>query len=128
MQAARIKFTQAFMDELSNRVQRITGGEFDMESAQDPAKGTVYTDVHRSLSWHGPKGARQAAAYYSGAAMAWLHVTETPPNGDDGEFLLAVQVACARYGTNITRADRRVFEEWATQGSERARKIVEARA
>lgn len=129
MEAARIKFTAATVREVAERVKRITGGAFEMASVgSDLGNGTRYSDGIMMQTWFGPTGARQACAYYTAGAMAWLRETGTEPEGDDGEFLLAVQVAYSR-GPGATKADRKTFDAWEARGAERARfKVAELNA
>jgi hypothetical protein len=126
MEAARIKFTPALVREVGERVKRITDGKFALETTgSDQGNGTRYFDAHLMQVWYGPTGARQACAYYSAAAMAWMRENEITPDGDDGEFLLAVQVAYTR-GPGATKADRKTFDNWEARGAERARGILES--
>lgn len=126
MDAERIKFTTATVKEVAERAKRITDGAFTLGVyGSHPEHGTSYSDAHKQITWYGPKGARQACAYYSAGAMAWLHLNQMEPDGDDGEFFLAVQVAYGRYG-DFTRADREEFDRWETRGSERAAEILNA--
>lgn len=124
MEAERIKFTPALVREVGERVKRITDGNFALETTgSDQGNGTRYFDAHDMRVWYGPTGARQACAYYTAGAMAWAREKGVELTGDDGEFLLAVQVAYTR-GTGATRADRVTFQDWETRGAERARGLV----
>ncbi|AXH66470.1 hypothetical protein SEA_SATIS_321 [Streptomyces phage Satis] len=126
MEAERIKFTPTLVREVGERVKRITDGAFELGgTGSDIGNGTRYIDGHQMQVWYGPTGARQACAYYTAGAMAWAREKGVELTGDDGEFLLAVQVAYTR-GTGATRADRATFEEWETRGAERARSKVAA--
>lgn len=87
-----------------------------------PEHGSSYSDAHEPFTWYGAKGAREACAYYSAGAMSWLRLSGAKPDDNDGEFLLAVQVAYGRYG-DFTRADRDHFDKWEARGAERAQKI-----
>lgn len=124
MDAERIKFTPAMVEEVAKRAKRITDGAFAMGvHGSHPEHGTSYSDAHKQLTWYGPKGARQACAYYSAGAMAWMRLNGVEPDGDDGDFFLAIQVAYGRHG-DFTRADREEFDCWERRGSERAAEIL----
>jgi hypothetical protein len=123
MDATRIKFTAATVREVAERVKRITDGAFALGTVGKHAEGgTSYTDAHRDTAWYGPLGARQACAYYTAAAMAWLRETEADP-GDDGEFFLAVQVAYGRH-SGANQVERQSFDAWEAEGAERARRLT----
>jgi hypothetical protein len=124
MEAARIKFTPALVREVGERVKRITDGVIALGvTGTHPEHGSSYSDGTEQLTWYGPKGAREACAYYTAAGIAWLHETGVVPEGDDGDFLLAVQVAYGhRFGA--TRSDVESFERWETRGMERARDLA----
>lgn len=126
MEAERIKFTPTMVEEVAGRAERITDGAFALGvQGVHPEHGTSYSDAHQQITWYGPKGARGACAYYSAAAMAWMSLKGVKPDGDDGEFFLAVQVAYGRYG-DFTKSDRGWFEHWERRGSERAAEILNA--
>lgn len=123
MDAERIKFTPAMVEEVAKRAKRITHGQFALGvQGVHPEHGTSYSDAHEQITWYGPKGARGACAYYSAGAMAWLGLNKVRPEGDDGEFFLAVQVAYSRYG-DFTKSDRGWFEHWEARGAKRAREV-----
>lgn len=122
MEAERIKFTAAFVREVGARVERITGEVFSLGPiGTHPEHGTSYTDGRDQIVWYGPQGARQACAYYTAAAMAWIYEHKIEA-GDDGEFLLAVQVAYSRYGA--TAQDRESYDQWETRGADHARELI----
>lgn len=126
MEAARIKFTAAFVREVSARVERITDGMFKLGPVgSHPEHGTSYADARDQLTWYGAQGARQACAFYTSAAMAYLRLMQIAPAGDDGDFLLAVQVAYSRYGA--TAAERKDYDRWELRGAERAQELINAR-
>lgn len=124
MEAARIKFTSAFVEEVAARVNKITDGMFKLGPVGvHPEHGTSYADSRDSTVWYGPEGARQACAYYTAAAARYLYATQTPPQGDDGEFLLAVQAAYSRYGA--TARQRITYDEWEARGENRAQELID---
>lgn len=124
MEAARIKFTSAFVEEVAARVNKITDGMFKMGPVgSHPEHGTSYADARDDTVWYGPEGARQACAYYTAAAMRYLYATQTPPQGDDGDFLLAVQVAYSRYGA--TARQRVDYDQWEARGANRAQELID---
>lgn len=122
MDAARIKFTAAFVQEVGARVERITGGLFKLGPiGSHPEHGTSYADARDDRVWYGPQGARQACAFYTAAAMRYIYANGFQP-GDDGEFLLAVQVAYSRYGA--TARERIDYHEWEMRGADRAQELI----
>lgn len=124
VEAERIKFTPAMVRELAERVKVLTAGMFGLGTVgAHPEHGTSYTDARDQLTWYGPQGARQACAFYSAAAMRYLYLHQIQP-GDDGEFLLAVQVAYSRYGA--TAQERENYDSWEHRGAERAQELVNA--
>jgi hypothetical protein len=125
VESERIKFTGAFVREVTARVERITDGMFKLGPVgSHPEHGTSYADARDQLTWYGPQGARQACAFYTSAAMRYLSLMGIEPNGDDGEFLLAVQVAYSRYGA--TAAEREDYGRWELRGAERAQELINA--
>lgn len=123
MKAARIKFTAAFVQEVAARVERVTDGMFKLGPVgSHPERGTSYTDARDDRVWYGPQGARQTCAFYTGAAMRYLHLRQIEP-GDDGEFLLAVQVAYFRYGA--TARERVDYSQWEGCGADRAQELID---
>jgi len=123
VEAGRIKFTSAFVQEVGERVKRLTDGTFALgTTGTHPEHGTSYTDSREDIAWYGPQGARQACAYYTAAAMAWLRERGIQPETADGEFLLAVQVAYSRYGG--TAQDRESYDQWEARGSERGQRLA----
>ncbi len=123
MEAARIKFTAAFVQEVAARVERVTGGMFKLGPVcSHPEHGTSYADARDDRVWYGPQGARQACAFYTGAAMRYLYLRRIEP-GDDGEFLLAVQVAYSRYGA--TARERVDYTQWEGRGADRAQELID---
>ncbi len=124
MEAARIKFTSAFVREVSDRVDKITDGMFKLGViGSHPEHGTSYADARDDTVWYGPQGARQACAFYTAAAQRYLHLNKITPEEDDGEFLLAVQVAYSRYGA--TARDRVGYHEWEMRGGDRAQELID---
>lgn len=122
-----IKFTAALVREVAARVAEITDGAFALESVgSDQGRGARYIDGHQALTWYGPTGARQACAYYTAAAMRWARLTESQLAESDADLFLAVQAAYRR-GGNSTRADRKSFDDWESQGAERAQLTIEAK-
>jgi hypothetical protein len=125
VETARIKFTPAMVRETAERVKRITDGMFALGvTGTHPEYGPSYTDSRDQLTWYGAKGAREACAYYTAAAGRYLYLMDVTPADDDGEFLLAVQVAYTRNGT--TAADREDFDRWETRGADRAQELINA--
>lgn len=125
MEAARIKFTAAFVREVAARVERITDGMFRLGPVgSHPEHGTSYADARDQLTWYGAQGARQACAFYTSAAMRYVNLMGVTPAGDDGDFLLAVQVAYVRNGA--TAAEREDYGRWEIKGAERAQELINA--
>lgn len=125
VEAGRIKFTSAFVQEVGARVEKITDGMFRLGPVgSHPEHGTSYADARDDRVWYGPQGARQACAYYTAAAMRYINLMGVMPSGDDGEFLLAVQVAYSRNGSTAT--ERRGYDRWEGQGAERAQELINA--
>lgn len=125
VEAARIKFTGAFVQEVAARVEKITDGMFKLGPVgSHPEHGTSYADARDDRVWYGPQGARQACAFYTAAAMRYLYLKGIEPDGDDGEFLLAVQVAYSRYGA--TARERIDYHEWEMRGGDRAQELINA--
>lgn len=125
VEAARMKFTAAFVEEVAARVEKITGGMFKLGPVgSHPEHGTSYADARDDRVWYGPQGARQACAFYTAAAMRYLYLKGIEPDGDDGEFLLAVQVAYSRYGA--TARERVDYDQWETRGADRAQELINA--
>lgn len=121
MEAARIKFTSAFVQEVAARVRELTAGAFELgRIGSHPEHGTSYADAHEDVVWYGPQGARQACAYYTAAAMAWLRESGIVPEAADGDFLLAVQAAYGRR-SGTTRAELERYDQWETRGADRGR-------
>lgn len=119
-----MKFTAAFVEEVAARVEKITDGMFKLGPVgSHPEHGTSYADARDDTVWYGPQGARQACAFYTAAAMRYLYVTGAE-SGDDGEFLLAVQVAYSRYGA--TARERVNYDEWEARGANRAQELINA--
>lgn len=122
MEAAQIKFTSAFVREVGARVEKITDGMFKLGVVgSHPEHGTSYADARDDTVWYGPQGARQACAFYTAAAIRYLYVNKVP-SGDDGEFLLAVQVAYSRYGA--TARERADYDRWEARGADRAQGLI----
>lgn len=123
VEAARIKFTSAFVREVSDRVDKITDGMFKLGViGSHPEHGTSYADARDDTVWYGPQGARQACAFYTAAAQRYLRLKNLD-SGDDGEFLLAVQVAYSRYGA--TARERIDYHEWEMRGGDRAQELID---
>jgi hypothetical protein len=122
MESARIKFTSAFVQEVAARVERITVGMFKLGPVgSHPEHGTSYADSRDDTVWYGPQGARQACAFYTAAAMGYLYRNQIEP-GDDGEFLLAVQVAYSRNGA--TTRERADYGRWEMRGANRVQELI----
>ncbi len=121
MDAARIKFTSAFVQEVGARVREMTAGAFELGPiGSHPEHGTSYADSKEQLTWYGPDGARQACAYYTAAAMAWLRESGIMPSREDGDFLLAVQVAYGRR-SGATKVQIETYDKWESRGADAGR-------
>lgn len=115
---APIKFTAATVREVSARVKEITDGYFALETTgSDEGNGTRFFDAHRMQVWYGPRGARQACAYYIGGALGTEKATSKPISDDDTAYLMRVQAAYME-GSQRHKAD---MEHWENEGRERAR-------
>lgn len=110
--ATQVKFTRLLVEEVAARAKKITGGRFALGVVGvHPEYGTSYADAHEQITWYGTKGARQACAYYSGAALRMARIEGFQMDPADSDFFLGVQVAYGRRGGS-SRADRGSFDEW----------------
>lgn len=120
---APIRFTPATVREVAERAKRITGGRFQLGTIGTHADGgPKYTDANEDVAWYGPVGARQACAYYSGAALRMARLEGQVVESDDHDFLLGVQIAYRRGGAS-SQAERQSFDGWEARGAERAEKL-----
>lgn len=121
---APIKFTGAMVQEVAERAKRITGGRFELGQIKShPDGGPVYLDARRDIAWYGALGARQACAYYSGAALRTARLEGRVLDTEDADFLMKVQVAYTRGGSS-SRDDRESFDKWESEGAEDAEKLI----
>lgn len=126
VEASRIKFTSALVEEVGKIAEKWTGGQLKLGPVGvHPEHGTRYMDAHKDLVWHGAKGAREACAYYSGGLMRYAYERSIKVDSADAALLFAVQVAYGRYG-DFTKAERAEFDRWEVRGEERADEILNA--
>lgn len=113
-----MRFTRKLVDDLMKDVERFTEGRFKMHPSKVsaiPGEGPFYNDYHRNQSWEGSAGARDACAYFTGAAFGWAQVTGTEIPEDILRHLRSVYYAL----------DPQQRYPWETQGRDWARKLAE---
>lgn len=71
-----MRITRSTVEEVSAEVETLTEGHFRMASCRMHPSGDgrwEYIDSGTGLRWIGADGAREACAYYIGAALGYIH-------------------------------------------------------
>lgn len=122
---APIKFTATTVREVAGRVKALTNGLFELQATgSDLGNGTRFFDAHSMTVWFGPKGARQACAYYIGGALGVAHATDNLIPDDDMAYLKQVQAAYME-GSQHHKGD---MANWEERGRERAQFLAQSAA
>lgn len=114
-----MKFTKSLVQQVSDTVQEYTDGVFCLESTgTDLGNGVRYFDKRSSTVWLGSQGAREACAYYIGAALQWARDVGAAEIPGDMLWLKDVQDAYL---------PQQRYRNWEEQGRETARLYLEVR-
>lgn len=120
---APIKFTAATVQEVAERVKRLTEGRFALGvHGSHPEHGTSYSDAHKQRTWYGPEGARQACAYYIGGAFEESRLAGWTMPEEDFAYLQRVQAA---YMEGPQRRKKNMMH-WEQEGVDRVVSAAEA--